>query len=375
MPPSHLLAPLALVLALVTGAPPLQDEAGTASIPERAKEVVQGVRTRNDLVGLAAAIGFEGELRWSGASGLADIENEVRAKPQMVHRIASISKPITAIAALQLVEEGRLDLDADVRLLVPEFPEKRWPITARHLLTHTSGIRHYQGLDSSTTRHYATLERALERFASDALLFEPGSKVQYSTYAYTLLGLAVERAAEMPLEELLDRRIWQPARMTSTRFERPGDIVRNRARGYVLVDGAARNAGYSDLSFKFPGGGMLSTAEDLARLGVALLAGELLQPETVGLMATPYTLADGTVTSRGLGWQVHPGKDGTKALSHTGGQRGATTSLRIDLQRRATAAAICNVEGAKGVTRLPFRLLGLLASPGAKPPEPGVDER
>ena len=101
------------------------------------------VMSRQNIPGLSIAIVTDNQLRWQGGYGMADVENFVPAKALTVYRIASTSKPLTAVAAMQLAEKGKLDLDAPVQKYAPSFPTKNFPITTRQLLAHLSGIRHY----------------------------------------------------------------------------------------------------------------------------------------------------------------------------------------------------------------------------------------
>lgn len=142
--------------------------------------------------GLSAAIAVGDKLVWSGGIGLADVENDVPASAESVYRIGSVSKPISAVAVMQLVEQGAVSLDEPIQKYVPDFPEKRpHKITLRHILTHTSGIRHYAEGEFDNPVHYASVGEALKIFKDDPLEFAPGEKYQYSSYAFNLLAAVV----------------------------------------------------------------------------------------------------------------------------------------------------------------------------------------
>ena len=172
--------------------------------------------------GLSAAVALDGELIWSGASGLADIENGVPATAVSVYRIASISKPVAAAAVMQLVAQGALDLDAPIQEYFPAFPEKEHPVTVRHLLTHTSGIRHYNPGEMDMKDHFDTVEAGIDIFKDDPLLFEPGTEYSYSTYAYNMLAGAVESVSGLSFDDYLRQNIWGPAGMDATYLEHQG---------------------------------------------------------------------------------------------------------------------------------------------------------
>ena len=136
--------------------------------------------SRESIPGMSIAIAA-GDQIWSAGYGLTDIENFVPVKAYSMYRLASISKPITATAVMQLVEKGKIDLDAPVQKYVPEFPAKQWPVTVRQLLGHLGGVRHYRDdAESSTTKHYGSIKEALSAFKDDPLALEPGTKYSYT---------------------------------------------------------------------------------------------------------------------------------------------------------------------------------------------------
>ncbi len=303
--------------------------------------------SNHKLAGISAAIGKDGNLWWSGGAGHADIENEVPMSGTSVHRIASISKPMAAVGAMLLVEQGKLNLEDTARQHVSSWPEQYSPVSVYQLLSHTSGIRHYKGAEASTMTHYPNHRSALRAFKDDAFLAQPGEKFIYTTYGYTLLGAVIESAAGEELHPYLERAVWTPAGMTHTTFEFRGAIVPNRARGYSKDrDGKIINANYTDLSVKYAGGGMLSTAEDLVRFGVAFEGGKLVSAATRATMLTPAKLADGSEIGYALGWNVGKGKDESGTYAHSGGQAGTSTYLAVYPESKLVIAVICNLDDA-----------------------------
>src|SRR5215471_19480100 len=154
----------------------------------------------NDIPGASVAIVEDGEYEWAGGFGMADVENFSPATAQTLYRLGSISKPITATAAMQLWERGKLDLDAPAQKYCPEFPQKESPITTRQLLGHLGGIRHYSSdgkgdVPEDSARHFSGVKESLQLFAGDPLVAKPGTKFNYSTYGYTVIGCVLEGAA------------------------------------------------------------------------------------------------------------------------------------------------------------------------------------
>ena len=295
--------------------------------------------------GLSIGVVRDRELRWSAGYGLADLENEVPATPISVYRLASVAKPITATAVLQLWERGKLDLDAPVQRYVPGFPEKPWPITARHLLAHQSGVRNWTTEEFHNTRRFSSITESLEPFKDDALLFEPATRTQYSSLGFTLLGAALEGAGGAPFMEQLRASVFQPAGMEAARDDNVFAIVPHRARGYFRHgDGSLANAPLTDTSNRTPGGGLVATAEDVARFASALQRGLLLKPETLQMALTAQKLRGGRVTGYGLGWVV--GRRGARREAyHGGGQPQVSTVLYMQPDAGVAVAILANLEG------------------------------
>jgi serine beta-lactamase-like protein LACTB len=307
--------------------------------------------------GMSVAVVLNDRIAWSEGFGLADVENNVPARADTVYRIASISKPIAATAVMQLVERGRVSLDDPVQKYVPAFPAKGEQIvTVRHLMTHTSGIRHYRDGEMESRDNYQTVTDALRIFKDDPLLFAPGTKYSYSTYAYNLLAGVVETASGLTFEEYLETNVWGPAGMHATYFDHVDAIVPKRAEQYVRRGNGWRNAPYADLSNKWAGGGILSTAEDLGRFHIALDEGKLLKPATLKDMYLPFRLADGTQSDYALGWNVAKDDRGRTWIAHSGGATGGTTYLLRDPSRKLAVAILCNVQSAPGLRALAIKL-------------------
>jgi len=296
--------------------------------------------------GMSAAVVTGGELRWSSGFGQADVENEVPATAATVYRLASVSKPITAVAAMQLVEQGKLDLDAPVQKYVPSFPVKPWPVTLRQILGHTSGIRHYAEGEFENTRHYPTLAAALDLFQNDPLAHEPGTVYLYSTYAYTLAGVVVEAAAGTPFADYVRKSVFEPAGMTTARVDDLFEIIPHRARGYQKgPTGALQNSGLADTSYKIPGGGLCATAPDLARFAIALFNGTLVRPETRRQMFTSLKTRDGKPTGYGLGWALSKDPRGRREVFHRGAQQRVTSLVYTQPERGLAVVLFANLEG------------------------------
>lgn len=299
---------------------------------------------RAKVPGMSVAVATSGKLRWSAGYGMADLENQVPARADTIYRWASVSKPVTAVAVMQLERRGKIDLDAPIQNYVPSFPLKPWPVTCRQLLAHLGGIRHYKGDERASVRHYAHFTEAFPVFQDDPLDCEPGTKHVYSTYGYNLLGAAVEAASGRPYIGYLHDSIFAPAGIQTTRAGDLEPLIPRRARGYARPSGGElRNSRPSDLSNKTPGGGLCGTVEDMARFGAAFESGLLVPEATMALMLTPQKTKDGKPTEYGLGWCLT--RDQGKAeVWHAGHTEGVSTLLYIRPQDHVVVALAANLE-------------------------------
>jgi len=359
------LLPTALAAAAAVAAVPAAGADGPAALDTRAvrvdpqvssvhalpMEVAGAIRaavademTRHGIPGLSLALGGAGELRLETAVGWASVENEVKATPETVYRLASVSKPMTAVAALQLAAKGRLDLDAAAWRYCPAYPPKPWVVTARLLLSHQGGVRGYRPSERPQTRRFASVAEGLALFAEDPLAYEPGSSVAYTTYGYCLLGCVVEGAAGQTFADVLREQVFDPAGMTRTAPENLQALVPHRASGYRRgPTGELVNSPLADMSYKVPGGGLVGTAPDVVRFGLALVNRRLLSRAMLEQMLTPQRTRAGRVTGFGLGLAVGQ-RGGRREAWHLGGQEQVSTIFYIRPDSGLVVAMLSNLE-------------------------------
>jgi serine beta-lactamase-like protein LACTB, mitochondrial len=328
--------------------------------------------SRNTIPGLSAAVVLDGRPYWSQGFGMADLENYSLATSATLFRLGSISKPISATAVLERWERGELDLDAPVQKYCPAFPQKEWPITTRELLGHLGGIRHYNpdgkgDIPEDSARHFASMEESLGLFASDPLVAKPGTKFHYSTYGYTLVGCVLEGAASEKFIHFLRKNVFEPAGMEQTRDDDFSTVVPHRSRWYHRDKrGVVRNAGVLDSSYKIPGGGIISSADDLASFEAAILADKLVKRATRDLLWTSLKTADGKETGYGLGWGIMD-KFGLHILAHAGSQQGTSTAFAIVPARNAGVVVLCNLDSVD-VDQLEMQILRIALDVPEKAP-------
>lgn len=303
---------------------------------------------RQKIPGMSVAVVVGRRPVWSNGYGVSDVENGVPARASTVYRLASVSKPITATALMQLAERGRVDLDAPVQRYCPAFPEKQWPVTTRQVLGHLSGIRHYKSDEEfASTRRYESITEALSMFKDDPLLHEPGAKYTYTTFGYTVLGCVVEGASGQRFADYVREHVFRPAGMETIRPDSVADIIPHRAQGYRRTkEGVLLNSGLADNSYKLPGGGFVSTVEDLAKFAAAIQTERLLKRETLEQMFAGLKTSDGKETSYALGWGVNT-RDGQRIIGHSGAQQRVSTILHMRPDQGLAVVLMANLEGAR----------------------------
>ena len=283
---------------------------------------------------------------WSKGFGLADVENNVAATADSSYRMASVTKPMTAVGILKLVEQGKIDLDAEVQKYVPSFPRKQHPVTVRQLLGHLGGISHYRNYAAEgRIREPKNTKEALAIFQDFDLVAEPGTRYQYSSYGFNLLGAVIEGASGKSYSDFMRDEVWQPLGMTSTRMDNPREIIPNRVRGYELTATGVRNSEYVDISSRFAAGGTRSTVIDLIRFVRGVADGKVLKPGTVDLMWTSLATREGRETLYGLGWGVEP-ESGRFTVGHGGSQQETRTQITYVPRKRFAIALASNLEDA-----------------------------
>ena len=361
--------PGASVLIAQTAAHPLAEAPSYGELApavEYARAMLEAMRSERGVPGLSAAVGVDGRIVFAEGFGWADVENRVPATSATKFRVGSVSKPLTAAAMGLLVEQGRLDLDAPVQQYVPSFPEKPWPVTSRMVAGHLAGIRHYDGEEFLSTEHYDTVLESLEIFADDSLLFEPGARFRYSSYGWNLLSAVVEGASGEEFLPFIDREVFEPLGMLSTVADQVDSIIPHRTRFYeVANDGRVYNSPYVDNSYKWAGGGFLSTPSDLVRFGMAHLEGGFLRPETLEEFWTSQRTTAGEETENGVGWFLGTMPDGSPTVSHGGGSIGGVTYLLLLPEAGAVAALTANTSQGVGVHRAAYLLVEAFREPSS----------
>jgi serine beta-lactamase-like protein LACTB len=335
---------ISLFLLAACGADPADHD----PIAITAHEVMQALFDSGDAPGLAVAVGLGGRITWSEGFGFADVEQKVAVDPaRTLFRIGSVIKPMTALAAAQLVQAGRLDLDAPVQAYVADFPPKQAPVTTRQLLAHLSGIRHYEGDEFFNHEAFASVAEGLAIFKDDPLLHPPGEGFLYSSYGYNLVSAVLEGAAGEEYLEYMSRNVFSPLGMQHTVPDDLARITPGRGRYYFREGDTLLNAPEVDNSYKWASGGYIGTVEDLARFGLAQLHDTPVNDTVRQIFWVEQLTNAGEATGYGLGWKIGQDENGREWISHSGGSVGGTTQLWINPESGLVIAMTSNLSNFK----------------------------
>jgi CubicO group peptidase (beta-lactamase class C family) len=233
-----------------------------------------------------------------------------------------------------------------VQKYVPSFPDKGAMITTRMLAGHLAGIRHYKGDEFNIQKHYSNVLDGLKIFENDPLVSPPGTKFNYSSYGYNLLSAVAESASGENFLEYMQKHVFDAMGLVHTTPDQNAQIVEQRSRFYEKEkDGTLENAPYVDNSYKWAGGGFLSTSEDLVRFGSMLLQPGFLKADSLKLLFTSQKTKSGEETGYGMGWGIGKSPSGRVVYEHSGGSIGGTSQLMVYPETHVVVALVTNLSG------------------------------
>ena len=281
----------------------------------------------------AVLVAKDGQVLFSEAYGLADREREITNTVRTRFRIGSMSKMFTAIAILQLIEAGEVELNSPLGTYLPDYPNRdvEKKVTIHHLLLHTGGTGDIFGPEFDAHREeLRTLDDYVELYGERGLDFEPGTQWAYSNYGFILLGAVIEAVTGQSYYEYVDEHIYEPAGMTRTGSLPEEQTIPDRAVGYMDPSGGADWRPNTD-TLPYRGtsaGGGYSTVGDFARFAEALLNHDLLGPDSTELLITGKEEIENGV-SYAYGFVDHRNPEGNGWVGHNGGAPGMNSDLRI----------------------------------------------
>jgi CubicO group peptidase (beta-lactamase class C family) len=278
--------------------------------------------------GYAVLVGKNDQVIYRKAFGYANLELDVKLKPEHIFRIGSITKQFTAGAILKLEEEGKLSLKDEITKFIADYPTHGHTITIEHLLTHTSGIKSYTSMmswDAEVRKKDFTPLQLIDYFKKEPMDFAPGDKFLYNNSGYVLLGYIIEKASGKTYEEYLKETFFTPLGMKNTSYDKSSLILKNRASGYQKKDDEFENADFLSMSQPYAAGSLLSTVDDLFKWYSAVMNDKVISKENRMKAHSSYKLNNNKPTGYGYGWSLG-NIQGSQMIEHGGGINGFLTA-------------------------------------------------
>lgn len=312
-----------------------------------AKKLAKKFLRKHGIMGMAVSVSQKGEVIWSKGLGFSNRKERIRVHPETtIFRIASISKSITAAALARLASDKIIDLDSSIYKYVPNYPKQAYDFTVRQLGGNLAGIRHYKDNVEYALNKKMSITEGLDLFKNDPLLFEPGTRFNYSSFSYVLLSEVIQNATKKPFDVLVNDSIFKPLKMTNSMMDVSGVTVPNLTRFY-RSSGLKRPVVASPVcnEYKVAGGGFLSTSEDLIKFGNEFIYPTILTEKAIAEITTSQTLVTGERTGYGIGFSSEITKNGTPRYYHTGGGVGASSILLIYPKEEVVITVLTNLTG------------------------------
>lgn len=316
------------------------------SAGQSALDAIADHRTEHGFPAITAAVAIRGELVWSGAAGWRDLESRLPADNETVLRVGSTSKAITATVLARMIDAGEITLETPLGEIA-QWPNAAWnALTPRQLTSHTAGFAEYENNTDRAgqyvtlcgCRHYESVRESLGIFDDANMLYAPGTQFAYSSFDVNLMGAALAEVNSTSFLQAIEEHVLTPLDLSSTGGDAYGVVRPTRATFYEIDGERAREWRPFDLSQRWPGGGLVSTSEELVVIGSAWMNDDFISPETRAAMWEPQTLADGTANAQSYahGWRYnadvrHPADpERTTDIAHHGGvTKGAMSWLIV----------------------------------------------
>lgn len=331
-----------------------------------ANQLLQTSISENKFVGVTAGFSIDSTIVWAAGAGYSNSDQKTAFTEATLTRIASLVKPMTAIAIMQLYEQNKIDLDKAIQEYIPDFPVKKaGAITVRQLLSHTSGIAEYQSdKERENKKEYPTLKDATDIFKDRDLTGTPGAVYQYSTYGYVVLGLIIEKVSGMTYENYMQKNIWDKAGMAHTGIEHYGKNYPGKSELYHKNNkGKIKSQTPTNLSDRVPGGGIYSCLTDMLKFGRAVINNDLIKANTLEeMLQNPGIRKEGN--PYGFGWFLY-GENPKygNVFGHGGAQTGASAQMMILPKEKTAIVVLSNTSGAnQEATNLSIQLFDIAAA-------------
>jgi CubicO group peptidase (beta-lactamase class C family) len=353
-----------LVLVALVAAAPLRAQSWDDALDAFGEQIEADV-VADDVGGVVAGVMVDGDLVWARAFGWADRDARVPMSTASVSRTGSISKSVTAVLMMRLVDQGVIELDDPVERYLPEFADisDRRPgaeaVTFRHLASHTAGLIREPSWSGSVVGPLDSWgDRILESIPQTAYDSVPGARYQYSNIGFGIAGLALERATGRPFMDMVRTEVFEPLGMTGSEFVVDGaELDARLATGYVVSQNGAIDAEqpareHDGRGYKVPNGGVYSTVADLGRFMGAMsgVPGLRILSEKSRRDALTVQTPESPTQGYGLGFSISVDQDGRTIAGHGGSVAGYTANMAFDPDARIGVVLLRNY--GRGATNL-----------------------
>jgi len=302
----------------------------------------------------------KGKTIYKSAKGIADMDLNVSIEPDMIFRIGSISKQFTAMSILKLHEEGKLNVQDDIKKYIPQLTWKE-AITIDQIVHHTSGVPSYTDFEdffAQRSMKDAPLDSVIAYFNNRPLDFEPGTKWNYSNSGYILLGAVIEKVSGMSYADYVQRNIFEPLGMKNSRFEINHEIVPNKVKGYTPDGDGWMNGPYISMTWPHAAGSLISNTEDMYTWNRAIHDGKFVSKASLERAFKGGLLADGKDTYYGFGFMLGLTR-GERTIEHSGGINGFVSNACYLPDQDLYIVVLTNRE-ADGPTAITAEIAGLV---------------
>lgn len=313
------------------------------------KKIIE-ILNKNKLPGISVTVLKSGNKIYSKAFGYSDVDLKKEIDPaKTLFRIGSFSKTLTASALMFYEEKKQVLLDSNVNFYLKDYPEKKWNFTPRQLAGHLSGIRHYKKNEMYINQNFDSVFDALKIFSEDSLLHKPNTKYLYSTHAWVVLSAVIEKIAGKPFLSVMKDQVFDPLKMKNTYADIEDLSNKNVVKYYQYKDSSNSYelAPKVNNSWKWAGGGFLSTTEDVAAFLLAHSSPGFLNSKSLKTLQTSQEICSGEKTNYGLGWRTKYDRKNNPLIGHTGGSIGGTTYAFLSPKNNVILVIASNIGSAQ----------------------------
>ena len=299
---------------------------------------------RNYIPGATLTVAKNGKIIYSEGWGFASKDLEVPATRKTKFRIGNLSELYTSAIYLKMVEDDLLHPDSTVQHYLPEFPEKKYPITLQHLADHTSGIREPTFYEKAGDKLIISLKNGIKLFENDSLLYAPETFQIQTIFNYMLLGSVMENVTDKNFNYLLNKYLTDTLGLESTVVDNQFTTIKNRSDFYIsnLITQVI-NATVWDMQYRAPSDGILSNAEDLVKFGNAILYSDYFSEEFKNLLFKQTYIQKDLSRNMSNSWINITDKNGREAWGKSGSVNGGSAALLIYPEEKLVVAMATNL--------------------------------